>query len=353
MKAFGVTVVALLFGIPLLVVVLLAGGNCAPAGSVATAVNTAAVQTEPVAGYGHEQLVNAALIMNAANTAGLDSRAQIIGVMTAMGESSLNNINYGDNAINPDGTVADSIGLFQQQTWWGTVAERMDPTTAAAKFFTKLKAVAGWADLQPTIAAHRVQGNADPNFYTKFYDPAVAVVGALTGVTLDTTKSAGSACNVGPTGNYAANGTAPGPWGGYSNGGIPLDQLAPIPWSDLGAMYLRSDAVAALTQMNNAFRAQFGYNLPMNDGYRSFAEQVDAKIIYGDEAATPGYSNHGWALAVDIGDKSHRRLGYDSAIYAWLKAHAGAYGWVHPAWAEPDGSGPHEAWHWEYYGLRK
>jgi hypothetical protein len=32
-----------------------------------------------------------------------------------------------------------------------------------------------------------------------------------------------------------------------------------------------------------------------------------------------------------------------------MKANAPSYGFVHPAWAEPDGSKP-EAWHWEYKG---
>jgi hypothetical protein len=24
------------------------------------------------------------------------------------------------------------------------------------------------------------------------------------------------------------------------------------------------------------------------------------------------------------------------------------YGWINPAWAQPGGSGPQEAWHWEF-----
>ena len=352
MKGLFAAIGGVLLLIPLMVVVLLAGGHCAPTGGSIGNVDLSAVQEEPVAGYRGEQLANAALIMNAATAMGLDARAQVIGVMTAMGEASLRNIDYGDNAINPDGTIADSIGLFQQQHWWGTTAERMDPTAAATKFYTKLQSLPGWADLQPTIAAHRVQGNSDPYFYEKFYDPAVTVVGALAGVQLDTTTSGTSACSIGATGDYEASGTAPGPWGGYSNGGIPVSALRPIPWSDLGPRYLRPDALTALTALNNAFKAEFGYNLPINDGYRSFADQLDAKAQYGDEAATPGTSNHGWALAIDIGDRNHNRIGFNSAIYAWLKANAARFGWVHPEWAEPGGSGPDEAWHWEFYGVK-
>lgn len=352
MKGLIATIGGALLIIPLVVVVLLAGGNCAPVGTSLAPIDTSTVTTEAVAGYSGDQLVNAALIMNAASAMGLDARARVIGVMTAMGESSLRNIDYGDNATNPDGTVADSIGLFQQQHWWGTTAERMDPSTAAQKFYTKLQSFPEWADLEPTIAAHRVQGNSDPNFYAKFYDSAVSVVGALAGVELDTTTPSATACSVGATGGYTANGEAPGPWGGFSNGGFPVSILAPIPWSDLGPLYLRGDAATALIAMNNAFAAQFGYNLPINDAYRTFAQQVEAKLVYGSEAATPGQSTHGWALTVDIGDRSHNRIRYDSATYAWLKANAGRFGYVHPDWAEPGGVGPDEAWHWEFYGVK-
>ena len=35
----------------------------------------------------------------------------------------------------------------------------------------------------------------------------------------------------------------------------------------------------------------------------------------------------------------------------WLVANAGKYGWKQPAWAlQGSASGPHEAWHWEYWG---
>ncbi len=72
--------------------------------------------------------------MDAAAGLGLSRQAQVLGVMAAMGESSLRAIDYGDDAVNPDGSIADSIGLFQQQSSWGTVRERMDPTSSAKLF---------------------------------------------------------------------------------------------------------------------------------------------------------------------------------------------------------------------------
>lgn len=307
----------------------------------------AAVSERTVAGYSGDQLVNAAAIMNAATALGLDSHAQLLGVMAAMGESGLRNITYGDyetsGVTNPDGSRTTSIGLFQQQDSWGSRDDRLNPSTAATLFYQRLVKIDGWESLPASEAIHRVQINSNPNHYAKWEKPAQEVTAALS-----------VACT---SGNYAAaDGTAPGAWGGYGNGRIPQGQLAPIPWSDLGPLYLRPDAAAALAAMNEAFRTEFGYDLPINDAYRDYAGQVDAQQYWCarracGNAAEPGTSNHGWALAVDVGTQSHQTISYSSATYRWLKANAGRYGWVHPPEMEPGGGGPQEAWHWEFYGL--
>jgi hypothetical protein len=150
------------------------GSGAEPPIRVAAARTHAAVD-----GWRGDQLANAAEVMNAARALGLPREAEVVGVMTAMGESSLRNLGYGDGAINPDGTVADSIGLFQQQHWWGTTAERLDPYDASLAFFRALERVDGWILLRPTIAAHDVQINADPEFYTRNLRSARHVVRAL------------------------------------------------------------------------------------------------------------------------------------------------------------------------------
>lgn len=143
--------------------------------------------------------------------------------------------------------------------------------------------------------------------------------------------------------NYAV-GVAPGPWGGYSNGFIPEETLTEIPWAP--GQYLRSDAVTSLVAMNTAFASEFGYNLGINDAYRDYAGQVEAKRIYGGGAADPGESNHGWALAVDFGTGI---ASFGTPQYRWMKDNAPAYGWRHPEWAEPGARLP-EPWHWEFWG---
>ena len=131
--------------------------------------------TTTVGKWNKEQLKNAAAIVAAGKAMGVSTRGQTIAVMTAMGESSLTVVDHGDTA------GPDSRGLFQQRASWGSYADRMDPTKSARLFYKALLAVEGWADLEPTIAAHRVQRNADPNHYEKFWDDAVTVVAAVTG----------------------------------------------------------------------------------------------------------------------------------------------------------------------------
>lgn len=87
--------------------------------------------------------------------------------------------------------------------------------------------------------------------------------------------------------------------------------------------------------------------------YRSYEMQQwwrDLDCFFGNcaLAAVPGTSIHGWGRAVDFED-SAGKLTFTSAGYRWLQAHAAAYGFVHPAWAEPGRPGA-EAWHWEFAG---
>jgi len=89
--------------------------------------------------------------------------------------------------------------------------------------------------------------------------------------------------------------------------------------------------------------------MPINDAYRDYEGQVQAREDWCrrgkcNNAADPGTSNHGWALAVDI------QVGWNDAEYQWLKQNGSLYGWVHPPFAEPGGSAP-EPWHWEFAGL--
>lgn len=138
-----------------------------------------------VKGWSGEQLENAATIVRTAQSLGFDREGQILGVMTAMGESSLRNIDYGDwetqGFTNPDGSRTTSIGLFQQQDWWGSVEQRMDPETTTTLFYDRLGRLPNWQSMDPTVAIHSVQVNMDRDYYAQFEAGATSVVDALSG----------------------------------------------------------------------------------------------------------------------------------------------------------------------------
>ncbi|HEV6953716.1 MAG TPA: D-alanyl-D-alanine carboxypeptidase family protein [Promicromonospora sp.] len=130
---------------------------------------------------------------------------------------------------------------------------------------------------------------------------------------------------------------------GYANGRIPVDVLCPLEFAP-GHM-LRCDAAERLTALSAEFEKEFGYPIPMTDSYRSYEMQVTLKGIKPHLAAIPGTSNHGWGLAVDLGNPI---AGGHSPEYVWLRVHGPDYGWDNPSWARLDGAKP-EPWHFEFF----
>ena len=120
--------------------------------------------------------------------------------------------------------------------------------------------------------------------------------------------------------------------------------LCPVPSKP--ALQLECGAATAFDQLNTAFKAQFGQDIGITDGYRSYDEQVRCRLEKGSLCANPGTSNHGWGKAVDIGGCCGINTG-TGAAFDWLTTNASRYGWNHPAWAKAGGSKP-EPWHWEY-----
>lgn len=189
----------------LFAVVMLAATNCGAGGSKSLVIDPATVPNIEIDGYGHEQLVNAAYIIKAGADKGLTARDQTIGVMTAMGESTLRVLDYGDEA------GPDSRGLFQQRDGWGTLEERMDPYISAGKFFDAM--VRNVPDperqtLEPTLVAHRTQINADPYHYERFWDTAVKIAEALSGADTGLAGGAGQVCSPLAPGTVNAQGWA-------------------------------------------------------------------------------------------------------------------------------------------------
>ena len=121
-----------------------------------------------------EQGANATTIAAEAARLGLPDHAVSVGLAAALQESRLQNLDYGDR---------DSLGLFQQRPsqGWGTPAQLLQPSYAAAAFFRGLIKVPGWESLQIYLAAQRVQRSADPAAYATWDTEARTIARGLTG----------------------------------------------------------------------------------------------------------------------------------------------------------------------------
>jgi len=148
-------------------VALSSGTGCTAAPVDATTVATSDMT---IAGFSGEQLINAALIMNAASTAGLGQQGKLIGVAVAIGESNLRNL---------AGTSDGPVGLFQQTNFWGRAADRMNPATSASLFYAALARVPDWTSIDPSAAGAAASGNGNSTAYTPFMQPAAQIVEAL------------------------------------------------------------------------------------------------------------------------------------------------------------------------------
>ncbi len=142
------------------------------------------------------QADNAALVALTAVRRGLPARAATIGIATAMQESKLINIAYGDR---------DSLGLFQQRPsqGWGTAAQVQDPVYATNAFYDELATVEGYETMEITDAAQAVQRSAFPEAYARHELRARAWASGLTGYT-----PAAITCQLGAPDTAATDGTA-------------------------------------------------------------------------------------------------------------------------------------------------
>jgi LysM repeat protein len=126
-----------------------------------------------------EQENNARIIIQVGREQGVPDYGIIIALATAMQESSLRNIDYGDR---------DSVGLFQQRTstGWGTIDDIMNPHHSAFLFYQGrsgytrgLLDISGWQSMPLTVAAQKVQISAYPDHYAKWETSARAWFAAL------------------------------------------------------------------------------------------------------------------------------------------------------------------------------
>ncbi|MBH0128873.1 LysM peptidoglycan-binding domain-containing protein [Salinibacterium sp. NK8237] len=119
-----------------------------------------------------EMRANAEVIVQVGRELGVSDYGITIALATAMQESSLRNLTWGDR---------DSVGLFQQRpsSGWGTVSQLTTPSYAARLFYggssnpnkgitRGLLEISGWQNMSVTNAAQAVQISAHPDAYAKW-----------------------------------------------------------------------------------------------------------------------------------------------------------------------------------------
>jgi hypothetical protein len=121
-----------------------------------------------------DQADSAATIVGVGRRLGVPDRAVTIALATAIQESGLANLRGGDR---------DSLGLFQQRPsqGWGSEEDILDPVYATTAFYTALLQVPGWASMDVTVAAQRVQRSGFPEAYADHEPEARLMAVALLG----------------------------------------------------------------------------------------------------------------------------------------------------------------------------
>lgn len=119
------------------------------------------------------RLANATTIVRQALKHHMGIRSAVVAVATAMQESTLENITYGDR---------DSLGLFQQRPscGWGSAAQITNPAYAANAFLSALRshesADPDWASKPLWATAQAVQNSGFPYAYAKWEAQAAQLV---------------------------------------------------------------------------------------------------------------------------------------------------------------------------------
>lgn len=141
----------------------------APVAAPAPAAVTTAPPAQLFANLDAEQAGNASIIIRIGRDLGVPDRAIAIALATAMVESGMRNLSWGDR---------DSLGLFQQRPsmGWGSPEQAVDPDRSTRVFYggsadpngaasRGLLDIPGWESLRFTDAAQAVQISAYPERY--------------------------------------------------------------------------------------------------------------------------------------------------------------------------------------------
>ncbi|MGC5564792.1 C40 family peptidase [Streptomyces sp. FR-108] len=242
-----------------------ASASCSAGGPQAVDTSTVAAQVKAILDGGGkgtvtvpglddpaEQIPNAKTIQATGVAMNIPARGQIVALATALQESGLRNLTYGDR---------DSLGLFQQRPsqGWGTANEILDPVHASTKFYEALEEVSGWQSLSVTQAAQAVQKSGFPEAYAKWEPLATALRRAIEPLLL---KASGTSPSPSPSGSDSTASPPPSTAGNCTADGDGTD-FGTIPPGTVPAGYkIPADAPPkvqtairwALGQLNTAYQ---------------------------------------------------------------------------------------------------
>lgn len=248
-----------------------------------------------MSGFSATQLENARTIIAVGRHLGASDRDIQIGLMAALQESNLQNVNYGDR---------DSLGLFQQRSAWAPAADRMDPAKAAAMFFQGGQdGQRGLLDfhnrdrLSLTQAAQATQVSAYPDAYAKWSSAAQELLGSAPSGTSENAVPAASTHTI-----TSANTTSP--------------QAAYTAPTQPGAAVLTAPGAEAVTTAPGAESAVAHLDTPSDSGvldeesfHAMFPDASATKMFSG--AATGAHSN------ARRGDVVSMAMSYLGVPYMW------------------------------------
>lgn len=231
-----------------------------------------------------EQLSNAETIMRTGENLEVPEYGWVIALATAMQESTLRNINYGDR---------DSVGLFQQRAAWGSRADRMNPEKSTTMFFTGgqegqpgLLDIDGWEQMPVTVAAQRVQRSAFPDAYAQHEPLARDLVSQYGG-------NVGEDC--GPIGETCPETPWPQTEAGLTPDAKLVMRCTYQQWSDIETIHGRGDRPAG------------------GDGDHAAGRAVDFMIPFDDYRSNQA-TEWGWGV-VEWLQANHERFGIKYLIY--------------------------------------
>ena len=176
-----------------------AGATPAAAGAIVQVTGTLPTLTA-------EQQHNAQVIAGVALARGLGQPGLLVGIVTALTESTLINVNHGD-IMGPS-----SIGLFQQMPGWGPLSVRTDPAGSAGLFYDALlKLNPVWTSQPVQMQAQNVEKSefSDGSNYLKNLPAATAITSAL----MAGPPATPAAPVTGPATTGCPSGAAPAPGG--------------------------------------------------------------------------------------------------------------------------------------------